>query len=117
VSRHTTLSASSSKSLRPPHQSCLNRSKLSQSDRAGEAAIATVSGGAAGYQDIINLISDDYHCVQRFAKAMCFGTEVTETSLEHFVNSVPWSSDERSVRVLRSSLILVAYEVTCAKLF
>ncbi|KAF2647657.1 S-adenosyl-L-methionine-dependent methyltransferase [Lophiostoma macrostomum CBS 122681] len=65
--------------------------RFPRSDSPGESALA-ISNGGAGDRDIFTMISHDYDRVERFAKAMSFGTMVAETSLSHFVDNVPWSS-------------------------
>ncbi|KAI0832155.1 S-adenosyl-L-methionine-dependent methyltransferase [Hypoxylon sp. FL0890] len=61
------------------------------SDRAGESAIA-IANGSSGDQDIFSAISHDAERVRRFANAQSFNTTVPETSADHFVDNVPWSS-------------------------
>ncbi|KAI1413416.1 S-adenosyl-L-methionine-dependent methyltransferase [Hypoxylon sp. FL1857] len=61
------------------------------SDRAGESAIA-IANGSSGDQDIFSAISHDTERVRRFANAQSFNTTVPETSSDHFIDNVPWSS-------------------------
>ncbi|RYP52211.1 hypothetical protein DL770_011021 [Monosporascus sp. CRB-9-2] len=60
------------------------------SDKADESACAILNGGV-GDRDIFSLIAHDKARVDRVANAMAWVLRVPETSVNHFVENVPWA--------------------------
>lgn len=74
------------------------------SNNPGESPCA-IANGTIGDKDAFTLVADDQPRASRLANAMSFMTTVPETSMEHLLDNVPWSSARGSNQVCPQTVV------------